>query len=63
MKRLHSKGQRVKNWMYMAEYKCSCTDLQDFRRDLLNYCGKHGDNLLRVHKLKYDPKLARGAAS
>lgn len=49
-----------KKWMYMAEFKCACSQLEDYRNLLLTYCGTHGDDRRYVHKLKYDPKLKRG---
>ena len=46
-----------KKWQYMAEYKCGCTDVQDFRNLLLEYCGKHGDDRRRIYRLPVKGKL------
>lgn len=35
----------------MAEYKCGCTDVQNRRNELLEYCGTHGDDRRRIYKL------------
>ena len=29
---------------WMQEFKCGCTDVQDKKKELLGYCGTHGDD-------------------
>lgn len=36
---------------YIAEYKCGCTAESRIKRELLDYCGKHGDNLRRIYHI------------
>lgn len=36
---------------YIAEYKCGCTAESRVKRELLDYCGKHGDDRRRIHKV------------
>lgn len=40
---------RPRKWQYLADYRCGCTDVQDRRSDLLEYCGKHGENRRRIY--------------
>jgi hypothetical protein len=46
-----------KGWKYVAHYRCGCLEEAEKRKDLLGYCGKHGEDLLEpiVHRLD-DPK-------
>ena len=36
---------------WLAEYRCGCTLVRPLRRELLEYCGKHGENRRLVVKL------------
>lgn len=47
---------------WFAEYACGCvSELVRSRKDLLEYCGTHGDDALRVHSLPSDKTLRRKA--
>lgn len=34
---------------YIIQYKCGCTDEAPRRKDLLNYCGTHGDDVRVIY--------------
>lgn len=38
-------------WLWIVEYGCGCSDDAPLRRELLDYCGKHGNDAKRYHKL------------
>lgn len=40
-----------KKWCWLAEFKCGCTEVTDYKRDLLDYCGIHGEDRLRIFKI------------
>jgi hypothetical protein len=41
--------QKMGRWL--AEYRCGCTNVQQKKGELLEYCGKHGENRRLVVKL------------
>lgn len=48
---------------WLAEYRCGCTEVQDRKRDLVGYCGVHGDSARRVMKIPVEGKpLEKGLA-
>ena len=46
--------RRVIHWF--AQYQCGCSDDAPLRRELLDYCGKHGSNRTELFKA---PLLSR----
>ncbi len=42
-------------WLYIAEYRCGCSEDSTRRNELIDYCGKHGENRLRVYKVPNPP--------
>lgn len=45
---------------YFAEYACGCvSQLCRTRKDVLDYCGTHGDDARRIHSLPSDKALRR----
>lgn len=37
---------------YFEEYGCGCvSEVVRYKRDLLGYCGKHGNNRRHVHRI------------
>ena len=58
--------KRITGWY--EHYKCGCTsDVVARKRDLVGYCGRHGENRSTIHKvddpdrsfLEFAEKLAR----
>ncbi len=48
---------------WLAEYRCGCTEVQDRKKDLVGYCGVHGDGARRVMKIPVEGKpLEKGLA-
>jgi hypothetical protein len=46
-----------KGWMYVAHYRCGCLEEAYYRKDLLGYCGTHGQDLLEpIAHLPDNPK-------
>lgn len=37
-------------------YKCGCSDDAECKKDLVEYCGKHGDNKQTTYKVPVKPK-------
>jgi hypothetical protein len=37
--------------VYIAEYKCGCIAESRVKRELLEYCAKHGDDRRRIHRV------------
>lgn len=50
-KKLHSKK---KSYVWLEEYKCSCSFVGDTRRELPGYCSVHGNDKIRVIRLPKD---------
>jgi len=38
-------------WLYIAEYRCGCSEDSKRRNELLNYCAKHGAERIRIYKV------------
>jgi len=38
-------------YQWLAEYRCGCAEVQSRKKDLVGYCGKHGDEPKRITKL------------
>lgn len=39
---------------WIVEYRCGCTDEGRRKADLLNYCGKHGDDARNWYRVPLD---------
>lgn len=40
-------------WLYIAEYRCGCSEDSTRKNELLNYCGKHGSERIRIYKVPH----------
>lgn len=48
---------------WLAEYRCGCSEVQDRKKDLVGYCGTHGDDAIRIIKIPVVGKpLEKGLA-
>lgn len=48
---------------WLAEYRCGCTEVQDRKKDLVGYCGIHGDSARHIYKMPVkDKRLDKGLA-
>ncbi len=43
--------------LWIVQYRCGCTDGPKPRKELLEYCGKHGDNAQDWIKLPSEKEL------
>jgi hypothetical protein len=49
-KRRVERPVRLRRIGWFEEYHCGCvSDTERFKKDLLGYCGKHGDNRRRAY--------------
>lgn len=44
-------GSKRQRPTYIAEYKCGCTDEKRVKKELLDYCAKHGDDRRRIYRV------------
>lgn len=44
------------NYVWLEEYKCGCSFMAHFKKDLPGYCGRHGDDRKRKALLVPVPK-------
>jgi len=51
---------------WIEEYNCGCSQVENRKKDLLGYCGIHGDERKRLHKLHFpqgEKPLEKGLSS
>lgn len=60
----NSHRQRNKTgWVWLEEYeKCGCSNVTNFRFELLGYCEVHGNSTKRVTRLPKTPGMQMGYA-
>lgn len=57
-------GSRIRLWMWVADFfDCGCTDLKDFRKELLSECPKHKTKQRTQIRVVNEPHIERGLVS
>lgn len=45
--------------MWIARYHCGCSENAPYKRDLLNYCGKHGGERVELLKIPNEKTIEK----
>ena len=48
---------------WIEEYNCGCSQVENRKKDLLGYCGIHGDERKKVTKIVVEKRLPLGLSS